>query len=192
MVLALQGSAQMVQQKHLLIGLAGGGGYTNVISNVDTLSTTGLLSSATRFSFGYALGRRWSLGGHWDRIGSVAHPHNVDRLRFTTYMLEGSFRPIQGERWSLELTVAGGVTIMALRPKGRLIPYGSQGAVGSVGIRYLRLLNSTFGLHLSLDHAQAAPQDVKYHDEPLQVLPELPMNVTWHGQRFTGGVFVRF
>ena len=192
MVLAFAVCGQAVLHKHLIVSLGGGGGILAIESNADSLNADGLPSSAVRFSFAYALGDRFSLGGHYDRIGTVRHEGGVDRLRFTTYMIEGSYRPINAQRSVIEVTAAAGLNIMALRPIGHLIPYDSAGPTFAFGLRYLRLINETIGLQVAVDHAQGLTQQVNFHEEPLQVTPDDPLTIGWHGQRITGGMFIRF
>jgi hypothetical protein len=184
--------AQTVLPRHLLIGMGGGGGLTTIHSTMDTLAAGALASSAVRFNFAYALGPKWSVGGHYDRIGTVRHPGDMERVRFTTYMIEGSYRPFNGRHAALEVVAAAGYTIAALRPVDHLIPYDSRGLVAAAGIRYMHLLNETLGAFIALDHAHSAPQRVRYHDEPLVSTPDSPTSISWHSQRVTAGMFVRF
>ncbi len=192
MVPAFSVCGQAVLHKHLIVSLGGGGGLLAIESNADSLNADALPSSAVRFSFAYALGDRFSLGGHYDRIGTVRHEGGVERLRFTTYLIEGTYRPIDAERTAIEVTAAAGAYIMALRPIGGLIPYDSAGPAFAFGLRYLRLINETIGLQVAIDHAQGLTQEVTFHEEPLQVTPDDPLTIGWHGQRITGGMFIRF
>jgi hypothetical protein len=183
--------AQMVQQKHLLTSLGGGGGILSLFSSEDSLRSTGMASSAARFSASYGLGRRWSIGIHWDRVGTVVHPA-LQRMRATTYMLEGSYRPFNGRQACLEVNLALGASIAVLRPEDRLLPFTARGGVIAGGLRYMHLLNNTVGLFAALDHCYSGPQVVEFEEEPLQALPATTFTVSWQAQRLTGGLFLRF
>ncbi len=189
---AILGASQTVQPDNLIISLSGGGGLTTMYSNADTLGTSGLPSSAVRFTFAYALSTRWSLGAHYDRIGSVVHPGNVQYVRFTTYMIEGTYRPQIGRFSAVEAALAAGGAIMVLRPDELLIPYENRAFVYNVGIRYMHIVNASVGVYIALDHAQALNGTVTYRDEPLPLAAGGTVRISWHNQRISAGMFVRF
>lgn len=177
----------MVLQKHLVIGLSAGGGITSTQSTLKEFRSNSIASSGLRFSFAYAFNERWSIGGQFMRIGSVKFPGPVDRIRFTNYMIEGTYRPMNMDRQALELMVAAGVTSLTIRPVGSLLPFDGIGAVANVGVRYLFQVNETIGLFTSIDHTQAFDHAVTHKELPVD-----GYKINWHSQRITGGMFVRF
>ncbi len=180
---------QAVEQKHLIISLGGGGGYSTLISTIDSLHGKALRSSAIRFAFGYALSEKWSLGGHYDRIGTVVHPGQIDRIRYTTYMIEGTYRPFNKGSDAIETSLGVGVNIAVVRPEEALIPFRSMSPVLNIGARYLHLINGTIGLFISIDHAQGFESALK---KPDGSVTGDPARISWHAQRLNGGMLVRF
>ena len=178
---------QMILQKHLVIGLAGGGGITSTQSNWKELRSSAIASSGVRFSFSYAFNERWSLGGQYLRVGSVKFPGPVDRIRFTNYMIEGTYRFINSDRHAVEILLGAGITSMTLRPVDELLPYDAVGPVANAGIRYLFLINETIGLFAAFDHTQAPDHDVTHKEYAID-----GYTIRWNSQRLTGGAFLRF
>lgn len=182
---------QAVQHKHLIMSLGGGGGITSLQSNSDQLHAAAQVSSAVRFSFGYALSKRYSIGGHYDRIGSVVHPV-LDRIRFTSYLIEGSYRIHNGELASLEVALGGGIQLVTLRPEAVLLPFDSRGIAINGSIRYLHLINGTIGAFVALDHIHAFKSQVTFANDPIGLENGDPILIAWNSQRITGGMIVRF
>jgi len=197
LVLPVMGSAspamgQAVRQKHLVTSLGGGGGTLSMSTSMDSLAVARATSGAVRFSFGYALGDRWSLGAHYHRIGTDRAPGAVQLLRFTSYMVEGSWRPWTGRKATVEAMVALGGSIMALRPHGSRLPLGSAGGVASMGLRYMHLVGGTLGVFVAAEHSASSTHAITFDGEEVMGPEGSPHTAAWDNQRVTAGLLMRF
>lgn len=182
--------AQAVQHKHLLISASGGAGVMALVSDRVDLTTT-TACNAFRFSFAYALSDKWSLGVHYDRIGSNEPDGDLDRLHLTTYLLEGTYRPWIGDRAVVECTVGLGASAASLFPEGARLPYTASGGAFTLGVRYVHLLSNTVGLMVGSEHAMAGAGNVLLEGD--SVNPDGSVStLEWNSQRLTAGMVVRF
>lgn len=185
------GHAQAVRKKQLLMSVSGGPGVVNLFSDRDDIAVDGLGSGALRAAFGYAIAHRWSLGFHYDRIGSTWHNGAVDRFHMTTYMISSSYRPWTGTHAALELEFAFGPTAASLFPLDSRLPYTATGAVLNVGCRYMAMVTNTIGAFAAFDHAASDSQELLL--EGGLVNPGgIRSRIQWNSPRVTGGMLVRF
>ncbi len=184
-------SGQAIPAKNLVVALGGGGGFSWIAGNDEEVRSGSLESSAVRFSFSYALSDRISIGGHYSRIGSVVHPV-LDRIRLTSYMIEGGYRIHNGTRAALELAVAAGLQLTTLRPKDVLLPFDAHGAVFNGSVRYLRMINGTIGVFAAFDHFMAPEAVITFAGDPLLLRDGRTAVTGWRCARATAGGFLRF
>lgn len=183
---------QAIQRKHLVTSLGMGAGRLAVERVADSATTTALEAGAVRFAVGYALGDRWSLGIHYDRIGSDRDMAGTGRLRVTTYLLEGSYRPWIGQRAAVELSMGFGNGIAVVRPAGARIPFDARGGVLAVGVRYTHLLSGTLGFFMALDHAHMDRAGLALDGAAVTLAEGDQERLAWSAQRLTTGLFLRF
>jgi hypothetical protein len=183
--------AQAVERHHLLTTLGAGAGVVRLASDRDDLAEEALECGALRFAFGYAITDRWSIGFHYDRIGSAFHSGSLEHLHLTTYLLEGSYRPWTGQRASVECSAGIGATAAALFPYGSRLPFTAGGSAFAIGARYLYLLTGTLGLFVSADHATTSSNELVLEGGEVNADGSIS-RLQWNGQRITAGVLVRF
>ncbi len=184
-------SGQAILAKHLVVALGGGGGYSRIAGNDEKIRSASLESSAVRFSFSYALSDRISIGGHYSRIGSVVHPV-LDRVRLTSYMIEGGHRIHNGTHAVLEVAVAAGLQLTTLRPKDVLLPFDAHGAVFNGSVRYMHMINGTIGVFAAFDHIMAPEAVITFAGDPVLLPDGRGAVIGWRCMRATGGAFLRF
>ena len=185
--------AQAVQHRHLITTFGGGGGFTSMTTSIDSLGTHGAETGSVRFAFAYALSGKWSLGAHYDRIGSDRTSSAAELLRFTTYMIEGTYRPWTGPHATLELQLAMGPSLMALKPWHQGLPYKTQSAALALGIRYLHLFSGTLGAFVSLDYTASHSASVTDYDgQPIKDADNNALELAWNSERVNAGLVVRF
>lgn len=184
--------AQAIHKRNLLTSLGGGAGVTTLDASVDSLDTEIVGSGALRFAFGYALGNRWSLGVHYDRLGSDDLPQGLHRVRFTTYTLEVTFRPLIGEKGALELHGAAGAGVMALTRQNERLPVRMTNGAATVGLRYVRMLVGTVGIFVGAEHTFSGDGPLTFNEQPLKDEQDQPVTANWNAQRLTAGLCVRF
>ncbi|HOZ39358.1 MAG TPA: hypothetical protein PLL25_01025 [Flavobacteriales bacterium] len=185
-------SGQVVQRKHLITSYGAGVGLLTMSSPTEVLRSTSALAGSIRFAVGYAAGDRFSLGFHYERLGSTIHPGPVERFRVSQYHFEVSVRPVMRERWCIEFGVGVGPSIIVLSPTvGRLQPRANVGSVG-FGLRYLRMLGPTLGVSIGCEITAA--QEASLAVEAVPVLDERgqAVQVGWNAPRLGGGLVVRF
>lgn len=184
--------AQCVDAKRLVTSLGGGVGTLTVNRSPRALVFGPESAGAATFRFAYGASQRISFGFHYDRIGTDRTPEQVDRVRFTTYLAEVSYRPWQSERSAIELSVSLGTSIMSLRTNAADLPLIGQSTTGAIGARYMRLLSKTVGVFLSVDHAGSRDLVVKDYDgNPIEV-DGGPVRLSWNSQRMQTGLLIRF
>lgn len=148
--------------------------------------------SAT-FRFAYAVNRKLSFGAHYDRVGTDRTPEGMDRVRFTTYMVECAYRPWQSERSALELYAAIGPSLMSMRVLDRDLPLGGRNTAGALGARYLRFFGSTLGMFVALDHAGSVSMMVTdYEGTAIKDAEGRAVQLDWSSQRVNAGLLIRF
>lgn len=188
---ATSSRAQAVREKHLVMSLGGGIGTVNLFSDRADIEVVGLGSGAVRAAFGYATGRRWSLGMHYDRLGSTWHNGGLDRLHMTTYMIGIAYRPWVTERSVMELELALGISASSLFALDTRLPYTTSGGVMNVSYRYIGMLTSTIGAFVAIDHAASSSTELVL--EGGLVNPNGDRSrIQWNSQRITSGLVVRF
>lgn len=193
LAVALSSPGQSIQRKQLITALGVGGGLTAIHNTADSLAGTGITTGSVTFGFAYALGDRWSIGIHYDRIGSDRTGNSIALMRFTTYMLEGSYRPWVGRHAAVEARVAFGPSVMALRPRGQALPLRAANNVVSLGIRYLHMITGGTGAFVSLEHAGSNGVSVTdFEGQRITNTLNEPLRLNWSSQRLNAGVYVRF
>ncbi len=183
--------AQAVEARHLVMTVGGGAGMLNMASDRPDLADVGVESGALRFAFGYAFSQRWSLGVHYDRIGTAYHGGVLDHLHVTTYLLEGTYRPWVGQRAAMECTLGIGASALSLFPYGARLPYTGSGSTLSVGVRYWHMVTYTLGFFTAVDHATSSSNALVVNGGTVD--PDgSDTRVQWNSQRVTAGLLVRF
>jgi len=193
LVIATIGSvqAQAVRRKHLLMSVGGGIGVLNVYSDRRDIAVEGLGSGAFRAAFGYAVADRWSLGVHYDRIGSAWHNGGLDRLHMTTYLLSIAYRPWVSDRSAVELEFAFGAMAASLFPNETRLPYTTTGGAAEFGVRYIGMMSGTIGAFVALDHATSSSNELVL--EGGLVNPDgVKSRIQWNSPRLAAGMVVRF
>jgi len=186
-------NAQGVQREQLVMTIGGGGGFTTLTSSIDSLGTGGAETGAVRFAVAYAITDKWSIGVHYDRIGTDRTSSATESLRFTTYMIEGVYRPWIGERGAVELQLAFGPSLMALKPWGQGLPMKAQSTALAFGARYLRMFSGTVGGFIGVDHAASRSANVTdYNGQQISDADNNALKIEWNSQRITAGLMVRF
>ncbi len=181
---------QAVERKHLIIVFGAGAGVLQFNSNEPDLETDAMKCGAVRLNFGYAISDRWSLGIHYDRLGTSEH-RNLDRSHVTTYMLETSYRPWTGEHAALEIHAGLGAMAAALYPIDARLPFVAGGSAVALGVRYLHLITPTIGAFTAFDHTATSSNELTL--EGGSVDPSgTPVKLQWNAQRISAGLFVRF
>jgi hypothetical protein len=185
-------SAQAVHAKNLVTSIGGGLAIATLDANTDSLDSDITGGGVVRFAFGYAIGDRWSLGVHYDRIGSDDLRTGLQYVRFTTYMLEATFRPAIGKNAALELHAAGGAGIMALTPETERLPLRMNSGVVTLGLRYIWLFSNTTGGFIGAEHSASGAGQITFNDHTLTDEHGVPLTASWTAQRITAGMIVRF
>jgi hypothetical protein len=185
-------SAQAVHQKNLLITMGVGAGLVSLKSPTEVLRLDQGQCGAVRIAFGYALSDRWSLGMHYDRIGTTDHPGPVQRFRLTTYLLEGSYRPIIGKRGTVELNAGIGSSVLALTPTNGRLPARSNHGSLAFGLRYVYVISGTIGAYLASDIAAGNEADLAIEGAPVTDEQGRTVRTSWNSQRLGAGLVVRF
>lgn len=184
-------SAQAVEAKHLVMTLGGGVGILNMASDRADLADQAVESGAVRFAFGYAIARRWSLGIHYDRVGTTNHAGVLDHLHMTTYLLEGTYRPWVGQRATVECTLGIGTAAVALFAKDNRLPYTGTGSALAIGLRYWHMITYTLGIFAAVDHAASSSNALVVNGGTVD--PDgTETYMQWNSQRITTGLLVRF
>lgn len=193
LLVAVVASGQAVHRKQLITSLGAGAGLITVDNTADTISTSNTTASSITFRFAYALSDRWSLGLHYDRIGTDRAGGATELLRFTTYLVEGTYRPWIGENAALEVNLAVGPSVMALRPFSQNLPLRGFTNAASIGVRYLHRIGSTLGAFVSLDHSAANGLTVTdYNGDAIKNANGDPIKLDWNSQRVNAGAVVVF
>jgi hypothetical protein len=157
------------------------------------LTTSNSTSGVFTFRAAYALGNRWSLGVHYDRIGTDRAGEVVEMLRFTNYMVEGIYRPVSGKHGALEVGVALGPTIMSMLTDLADLPVVGRTNTLNVGVRYLHELGGSMLLFIAADHAAAGALEVTtYQGEAIRYANGEALKLDQHNQRLSLGLAVRF
>jgi len=191
MVALLDASSQAVRHKNLLVSFGAGAGQLNLFSDRKDLADLSVPTGALRFSVGYALSGKWSLGIHYDRIGSTYRGKGVERSHMTTYLIDGCYRPWVGAKAALECHLGLGPTLASMTPTGGRLPYTASGSAIAVGVRYLHLLSGTVGAFAALDHAYSSSNALNLNGG--LVNPDASVSrIQWNSQRITLGLLARF
>jgi len=185
-------SAQAVHQKNLLITMGVGAGQVSLKSPTEVLRLDGGQCGAVRIAFGYALSDRWSLGMHYDRIGTTDHPGPVQRFRLTTYLFEGSFRPLLGKHGTVELNAGIGPSILALTPTNGRLPARSNHGMAAFGLRYVHMISGTLGAYISGDIAAGDEAPMAIEGIPVRDEQGDQVKTSWNSHRLGAGLVVRF
>ncbi len=190
-LLVAPSQAQAVRKKQLLMSVGGGFGIMNVFSDRADIAVEGLGAGALRAAFGYAVGKRVSLGIHYDRVGSTWHNGGLDRLHMTTYLLSVAYRPWISDRSAWELEFAFGSSAASLFPLESRLPYTNTGGAVNVSLRYLSMWTNTLGVFIAGDHASSSSEELVL--EGGLVNPNgVRSRLQWNSPRVTAGLLVRF
>lgn len=190
---AVLASGQAVHRKQLITCLGAGAGLITVDHTADTLSTSNAAAGSITFRFAYALSDRWSLGLHYDRIGTDRAGGATELLRFTTYLVEGTYRPWIGERAAMELNLAVGPSVMALRTFSQSLPLRGTANAVSLGARYVHRIGSTLGAFVSVDHAAANGTTITdYNGDAIENANGDPIKLDWNSERLNAGLVLVF
>lgn len=185
--------AQAIQRKHLVMTFGGRVGLTTVSSSIDSLGTRSAETGEVRFAVAYALSDKWSLGVHYDRIGTDRTSSAVELLRFTTYLVEGVYRPWIGEKAAIEVQFAFGPSLMAMKPWGQGLPFKCQSTAFAFGTRYLHMFSGTVGAFASVDHAASRSANITdYNGQQITDAADNALPLDWNSQRISAGLVVRF
>jgi hypothetical protein len=190
---AVASAAQAVQRKQLITSAGGGVGLLSIERTDPLIGTSNTTAGVFTFRAAYALGDRWSLGVHYDRIGSDRAGEVVEMVRFTNYMLEGIYRPVIGEHGALEVGVALGPTIMSMLTDLADLPVVGRTGTLNVGVRYLHELGGSFLLFVAADHAAAGGMEVTtYQGERIRYANGEQLKLDQNSQRLSVGFALRF
>lgn len=183
--------AQAVRKKQLLMSVGGGVGVINLYSDRSDIAVEGLGSGVLRAAFGYAIGKRWSLGIHYDRVGSTWHNKGLDRLHMTTYMLGIAFRPLIWERTAVELEGGFGPSASSLFPLESRLPYTTTSGVINGSVRYIGMFSSTIGGFIAFDHTASSSNELVLEGGLVNV-DGTRTRIQWNSPRISAGMVVRF
>lgn len=184
--------AQSIGPKRLVTSLGGGAGALRLTRTAEELAFGPDAAGSMTFRFAYAASRRISFGIHYDRIGTDATPSGIDRVRFTTYLAEVTYRPWQNARTALELYVALGPSVMSMRVRALDLPLRAQNTSAAVGVRTLHMLSGTMGLFLALDHGGSQEMIVQDYNGHTIEHDGAPLRLGWNSQRLNAGLLIRF
>lgn len=174
------------------MSVSGGLGIMNIYSGRDDILVEGLGCGAVRAAFGYAISDRWSLGIHYDRVGSAWHNGAVDRLYMSNHLLSVAYRPWVSAYSAFELEIAFGPTTASLFMPDTRLPYTATGSALSGGVRYLGMMSGTIGAFVALDHV-ASSSEVLTHEHGSALRPgNEAVRIQWNSPRVTAGLLVRF
>ncbi|MBK6832522.1 MAG: hypothetical protein IPG92_18110 [Flavobacteriales bacterium] len=184
--------AQALHRKQLITSLGAGPGLVTVDHTTDTITTSNTTAGSMTLRFAYALSDRWSIGVHYDRIGTDRAGKATELLRFTTYLLEE--RTDRGsDRAALEVNLAVGPTLMTLKPFSQNLPLRGRSNAVNIGVRYLHRFGSTLGAFVAVDHAAAANMAVTdYNGDAITDAKGEPITLDWNSQRVNVGLGVVF
>lgn len=184
--------AQAVQRRHLITSIGGGTGVATLDLSADSLDLELEGCGVVRFACGYALGDRWSLGVHYDRIGRSDLPDAHGMLRFTTYAFTGTFRPWIGDKATVEAHLALGTSILAWTPRDARLPLEATSGIMTFGLRYIRMFGGVIGGFLAVDHTASGSGPLLSNGTVLRDRTDKDISAVWDAQRLTGGMVVRF
>ncbi|MBL7951606.1 MAG: hypothetical protein JNM62_07790 [Flavobacteriales bacterium] len=188
---AQSAAGQGVRRKHLVMSVGGGIGMINLYSDRKDILVEGLGVGALRAAFGYAITDRWSLGVHYDRVGSTWHNGALDRLHMTNYLFSVGYRPWVGTSAAVEFELALGAMAASLFPVDSRLPYTTTGSAVSLGARYHYMYNTTLGVFLALDHTASGSSELVV-DGGLVNADGTRSRIQWNSPRATAGLVVRF
>ncbi|WKZ67812.1 MAG: hypothetical protein QY325_07735 [Flavobacteriales bacterium] len=189
----LPAEAQAIKRRHLVTRLGFGAGIATVNRTPDSLAVGATACGSLAFGFGYATGNRWSFGFLFDRIGADQPAPAAERIRFTTYQVEVAYRPWIGDRSAVELSLALGPMVMALKPYDANLPLVSNRGSTRLSVRYLRMLTGTIAVFGELAQNWSGPGNVvDYEGRALLNSAGEPLLLAWNSQRINAGLAMRF
>lgn len=188
----LPACAQLVRKKNLVAHLGAGGSLLAISSRIEALSAGGLGGGAIDFSFAYAFSPRWSLGFHYQRLGTDHYTETIDRVRITRYEVEGACRLLNRDRQALELTLGLGAARTALHHTEDRLPAEAISASAGIGARYLRMISNTMGAYAGFNASPGGNGTLSVGDVPVQDDTGQPVDLGWNSLSVTAGAFVRF
>ncbi|MBL0127550.1 MAG: hypothetical protein IPP83_08830 [Flavobacteriales bacterium] len=184
---------QLIEAKHLVTSLGGGAGQLTISQGPDSLRTALEACSSVAFAFEVAVNQKLSVGIHYDRIGTDRVDNSVESIRFTTYLIGLTYRPMNHERAALETQIAIGPCIMSLLSTGSNLPLKGRSGTIAVGVRYLRSFSGTMGAFAGVEHTGGASVTVTDYDgKTIEDASGIPLKLDWNSTRFRVGLFTRF
>lgn len=197
LVLIVIGSAsfgQAVHRKHLITSFGAGIGQLRTFTGADSsgYEARNATCGVVRFAFAYAITDHWSLGFHYDRLGTEGFTSVTNKVRFTTYQLEAIWRPWIGENGTIETHAAFGAGLMALTPRRSDLPLRSGSGVLTFGGRYVQMFSNVIGVYLALDHTVSGDGDLTINEDKVIGTDLQPIQLNWNAQRISAGMVVRF
>lgn len=189
---ALPACAQLVRKKNLVVHLGAGGSLLATSSRIEALSAGGMGGGAIDFSFAYSFSPRWSLGFHYQRLGTDHYTGNIDRLRITRYEVEGACRLINRDRQALELTLGLGVARVALHDTEDRLPAEAITGSMSAGARYMRMITGTVGAYMGFNASPGDDGTLSIGDVPVEDDQGDAIGLRWNGLSLSAGITVRF
>ncbi|MFZ1693225.1 MAG: hypothetical protein WAT74_08525 [Flavobacteriales bacterium] len=188
---AVQG--QSIARKNLVTSLGGGSGLLSITQTADSVSASAALSGAISFRVQYAFTKRFSLGIHYDRIGSDRIGKAVDHVRFSTLLISGSYRPWISERAYVEAHGAVGTAALSLDLYALSLPVVGRGGSSSFGARYVHLLSGTLCAYAGVEATGGSRMYLQRYDgKPFADADGLTGSLNWSSQRVLVGLAVRF
>lgn len=188
---AVQGQA--IVRKNLVTSLGGGSGLLSIAQASDSVSASAAVCGAITFRVQYAFTKRFSLGIHYDRIGSDRIGKSVDHVRFSTVLISGSYRPWIGERAYVEAHGAIGTAALSLDLFALALPVVGRSGSSSLGARYVHLLSSTLCAFAGIEATGGSRMYLQRYDgKPFADADGLSGALDWSSQRVLVGLAVRF
>lgn len=184
---------QAIARKQLFTSMGGGIGLLTINRAADSVSADAVLSGTVAFRVQYAFTTRFSLGIHYDRIGSDRIGKAIDQVRFSTFGISGAYRPWIGERAFVEVHGAIGTAALSLELNAISLPVVGRSACNSIGARYVHLLSNTVCGFVGLEATGGTRIAVQRYDGmPFTDADGRAGGLDWSSQRAVVGIAVRF
>lgn len=192
-VLVAPAAGQSITRKNLFTSLGLGAGLLTISQAGDSVSALAASSGAVTLRVSYAFTRRFSLGFHYDRIGSDRVGRAVDHLRFNSYAVSAAFRFWIRERHFAEAHLALGSATLSLDLYALPLPVVGSSGCTTLGARYVRLLSNTLCVFTSVELTAGRTMYLQQYDgAPFNTAEGVAGSLDWGGQRVVGGLAVRF
>lgn len=191
--LAASAAGQSIARKHLFTSLGLGAGLLSITQAGDSVTALAATSGSVTLRVSYAFTRRFSLGFHYDRIGSDRVGRAVDHLRFNSYAVSAAFRFWIRERHFAEAHLALGSATLSLDLYALPLPVVGSSGCTTLGARYVRLLSSTLCVFSAVELSAGSTVYLQQYDgAPFNTADGVAGSLDWSNQRFMAGLAVRF